>query len=147
MEKSYLKILWNFRNAALLLAVICAISFNLIKTYEELSSFSLKRSSNPYIFIGSQFEGLRGTLKNTRKIGYLTDQSLDNKIAAAKFAQAQYILAPTILDFANTDLPFVIVDFKNPLNGMKKTYELNLAPIQRSSTGIILAKNPKVQQP
>ena len=147
MKKIHLNILWDFRNVILLLVMSCAITCNLIKTYEEFRSFNRKRALQPYVFIGSQFEGLRGILKNTPKIGYYTDKSLDDRITAAKFAQAQYILTPTILDLNSINLPFVIVDYEDPRAGMKKIYELGMIPLQQSSTGIILAKNPKIQQP
>jgi len=143
MVYDILQNLWKKRNAVLVLAAACVLVLNLLGTYTELSAFAKKRKAQPYRFLGKQFEKLQEVLDNVPQIGYDTDTSLDNVLTAATFAQAQYTLAPTLLKLNTLDLPFVIFDYKNPKQALKKINAEGLKAIRISSSGIILARNPK----
>lgn len=139
------KILWKYRNALLVGAILSALVFNLFKTQKKFQSFAVKARTKPFIFIGTQFEGLKDPLHGLQKVGYYTDRSLDERFAAAQFAQAQYVLAPVILDLNNIDHPLVIFDFKNKNKSVQNILELEMIPVSISPSGIILAENPKFQ--
>lgn len=143
MIMSNLKNLWKHRNTVLIAALLAALSFNLFNTQKKLKFLIEKSKTKPFIFIGAQFKGLTDSLEGLEKIGYYTDRSLDEKFAAAQFAQAQYMLIPTILDLNNTNYPFVIFDFIDKSESIENIKQLNMIPVSISPSGIILAKNPK----
>ena len=94
-------------------------------------------------FLGDQFRGLEDILKGQRIVGYYTDKNMDDTLSIAQFEQAQYILAPIILDLNHTDSPFVIFDCTSPQIALNKIKELGFNPVKANNTGIILTINPK----
>ena len=101
------------------------------------------RQQIPYIFHGIKFSGLKEILGNTEYIGYYTDKDLDNTQDAMQFAQAQYVLAPTILDFNNTNHQFILFDCSSETVALNKIQEIKAIPIRKNQFGIILARNPE----
>jgi len=69
---------------------------------------------------------------------------MDNKKDAMQFAQAQYKLAPIILDLNNIDHKYIIFDCSNLNTAKEKIKELRLTPIRQNQFGIILTRNPNI---
>ena len=90
-----------------------------------------------------QFIPLQNIFKNIPRAGYYTDKNLEHPLAIAQYEQAQYVLAPTVLELGNTQLPLIIVDCTTPQIALEKIKKLKLTPISASPSGIILAVNPK----
>ena len=80
-------------------------------------------------------------------IGYYTDKNIDETLAIAQFEQAQYLLAPTILDLNNTSTPLIIFDCSDPKIAMTKIQELGLTALSANNYGIVLAYNPHAGAP
>jgi hypothetical protein len=99
----------------------------------------------PYIFMGIQFSGLKDILKNISHMGYYTDKDMDNRADALQFAQAQYTLAPIILDFNNTNYEYILFDCSKEEIAFKKMVETGAVPIRKNQFGIILARNLKAK--
>ena len=97
--------------------------------------------------LAAQFSGLQPVFAHVPRAGYYSDKNMDWPLAIAQFEQAQYRLAPTVLELNNTNLPIVIFDCTSPAIAMAKIKELGLVPVSASNTGIILALNPKGAQP
>lgn len=97
----------------------------------------------PLHALSEQFTGLQGAFKNVPRAGYYSDKNMDIPVAIAQFEQAQFVLAPTVLELNNTNLPLIIFDCTSAQVALDKIKELKLTPISASSTGIILAINPK----
>ena len=133
------------RNIFLLLSSIVLI-LHLPATKTEIEKMLAKRKLAPYIFVGFKFSGLKDILKNEDYIGYYTDKSMDKRLDAAQFAQAQYVLAPTILDINNTNHKYILFDCSAPLVAIEKIKKLGLTSIRKNQFGIILTKNPRIQQ-
>jgi hypothetical protein len=95
--------------------------------------------------LGDQFKGLETLLSNQRTIGYYTDKNMDNALAVAQFEQAQYLLAPTVLDFNHTQYSFTIFDCTSPQVALEKIKALGLKPVKANNFGIILAVNPSAE--
>ena len=136
----------NVKNAALgLLALSAAVST------VELAGRSLNHylhpSPAPLHSLAAQFIGLQKVFAGVSRAGYYTDKNLDFPIAIAQFEQAQYVLAPTVLELNNTSLPLVIFDCTTPAIALAKIKELNLTPVSASNTGIILAMSPSLTLP
>ena len=126
--------------------LVCAlliIVFNAVTLYKKTSQLGQIRQQIPFLFLGNKFLGLKEILKNPKYLGYYTDNNLDENKAAMQFAQAQYILAPIILDLNNTDHPFVLFDCSREEIAMQKIKEAGLVPIKRNQFGIILAGHLK----
>lgn len=99
-------------------------------------------STMPLHSLSAQFEGLQKVFANVPRAGYYSDKNMDIPIAIAQFEQAQFMLAPTVLELNNTSYPLIIFDCTTPQIALAKIKELKLTPISASNTGIILAANP-----
>ena len=78
--------------------------------------------------------------KDVKYVGYYTDRNLEESPAAAKFAQAQYILVPAILDLNKTDHEFILFDCSREEIARRKIEEIKALPLKRNKFGIILAR-------
>jgi hypothetical protein len=125
-------------------AFLCCliIGLNLFSFSQEVMETLRVRKTYPYFFHGLQFSGLNHILKGQRRIGYYTDRNIDDLPNALKFSQAQYILAPIMLDLNNTDCEFIIFDCSSPLVAINKIKALKVVPLQINPFGIILARHP-----
>ena len=119
---------------------------NMLALYKEIRIVGRIRRAIPYTFIGNKFLGLSSVLKDVKRIGYYTDKSLDVNQNAMQFAQAQYILAPIILDLNNTNYPFVLFDCSQRTVALEKIREAGLIPVKENQFGIILARNLKTEK-
>jgi hypothetical protein len=127
------------RNAFLILLGAC-ILVNSFQLGVRILSHSQQQSG----FLGDQFAPLLPVFANVRKAGYYTDKDLNDARAIAQFEQAQYVLAPTVLDLNNTNHPLVILDCSSPQAAKQKLEELGLKAISMSNSGIVLAVNPQL---
>ena len=99
------------------------------------------RTSVPLHSLGFQFMGLEDVFKGIRSVGYYTDKDLNNALAIAQFEQAQYMLAPTVLDLNQTQYHWVIFDCTSPQVAMGVIKRLGFTPAKMRN-GIIVAFNP-----
>jgi len=94
---------------------------------------------------GYQFIGLADVFKNIHHVGYFTDKDLSvnstDSQAIAQYEQAQYMLAPTVLDINQTQYHWVIFDCTNPLVAIEAIKKLGFTPV-KAHNGIILTYNP-----
>lgn len=116
--------------------------FNLYTLAKETVKNTQLRQRHPYTFRGDWFRGIEKITQNTPYIGYYTDKSLDDNRAAMQFAQAQLVLAPSILDLNNTNHEFIIFDCSSPVVALNKIKEIGAKALKGNQYGIILAHNP-----
>ena len=126
---------------------LAIILYNTAALYKEIRLLGQIRRQIPYIFMGNKFLGLNTVLKSMKYVGYYTDKNLDENKPALQFAQAQYILAPIILDLNNTHHPFVLFDCSSEEVALQKIKENGLTPIKRNQFGIILARHLENNRP
>ena len=122
-------------------AVLVACAFNLVQDYAQAIGQLNDTKSVPLHSLGFQFLGLDKIFKGVRTVGYYTDKDLDNPLAVAQFEQAQYMLAPTVLDLNGTQHRWVIFDCTNPKTALTVIQFLGFVPL-KINHGIILARNP-----
>jgi len=103
--------------------------------------------ARPIAFGGLAYAGLHDILRNETHIGYITDLSMDDDRNLAEFEQAQYMLAPAILEWNKSNTRFLIVNCSNDAAAFQKLKDLGAAPLKRNQFGIILAQNPGFYQP
>ena len=113
---------------------------NIFKLSQEIQKTYRLRKVIPFSFLGFKFAGIEKLFRHVKYLGYYTDKDLvHDNIAAAQFAQAQYVLAPTILDPTSTQHTFVIFDCTNEAVAQSKIKELGFTPLKSNKFGIILA--------
>ena len=136
----------NKRNIVLSLFA-CSALFSLmglvVRTFTQITN----PSKTPLHSLSAQFQGLEKVFAHLPRAGYYSDKNMEIPLAIAQFEQAQYVLAPTVLQLNNTSLPLVIFDCTSPAVAMAKIKELKFVPISASNTGIILAANPQGANP
>lgn len=132
-----MRILKNIFFACLILGT----GFNLLTAYIQATSQLRDRTTIPLHSLGFQFLGLENVFKDVRTVGYYTDKDLNIPLAIAQFEQAQYMLAPTVLDLNHTQYHWVIFDCTSPQVAIDNIKRLGLTPL-KAHNGIILAYNP-----
>ena len=123
------------------ICLILAAAFNLLTSYGQAIFQLQDRTTIPLHSLGFQFMGLEKVFKDVRTVGYYTDKDLDSPLAIAQFEQAQYMLAPTVLDLNHTEYHWIILDCTSPQVAMETIKRLGLTPL-KTRNGIILAFNP-----
>ena len=123
--------------------VIVLILLNSLDLLKETVIIREFKKSLPFRFLGLKFAGLESVFRDIPYIGYYTDKDLNEKQNAAQFAQAQYILAPAILDLNNTNHEFILFDCTAEDKALKKIKEIHAVPIKKNDFGIILARKIK----
>ncbi|GEM_PF-2250788 len=93
----------------------------------------------PVRFAGIKFSGLENILKQETHVGYITDLNLKETAPLAEYEQAQYVLAPTILDVNNPDHRFLIVNCSSDASAFSKLKDIGARPLTRNNFGVILA--------
>jgi hypothetical protein len=135
---------WRAPQILFIFLASATVLFNTTKLYKEIKKTQATRANIPYVFTGVKFTGLKSVLNHAEYIGYYTDKDLDNRQDAAQFAQAQYILAPIILDLNNTDHEYILFDCSSLAVTLDKIQELGILPMRRNQFGIVLARNPQI---
>ena len=126
---------------AVLVACLPVLLFSILNLVHEINRILLiKRKFAPHQQMGVRFEGLEKDFKGTEIGGYYTDKDLDKDENARQFAQAQYLLAPTLLDINNTSVPLIIFDCSSDAVALKKIVEIGAVPVKKNGFGVILAR-------
>jgi hypothetical protein len=112
------------------------VAVNLVQLVPELIR------ERPIVFAGIKFAGLGDVLKNETRVGYITDLTIEDSGNLAEYSQAQYMLAPVILELNNAQTPFLIVNCSSDAVAFEKLKSLGLQPLKRNQFGVILARNP-----
>jgi len=124
------------------ICLVLVAGFNLYRAYTQAINQLQDRTSIPLHSLGFQFMGLENVFKGVRTVGYYTDKDLSNSLAIAQFEQAQYMLAPTVLDLnPSTQYHWVIVDCTSLQAAKEAIQRMGLTPL-KFNHGIILAFNP-----
>jgi hypothetical protein len=126
----------NLKTIFLFLCLIL-IFFNTCQLIQTLAP------NRPIAFSGMKFAGLNDVLKNETQIGYVTDLDANDSQNLAEFEQAQYMLAPAILEWNNTATRLLIVNCSSDATAIEKLIKLGAQPLKRNQFGIILAQNPR----
>ena len=126
---------------SLILAVF--ITFNSFHLFLETKKVCLARQRVPFYFYGSKFKGLNQFLQETTVLGFYTDKNLADKNHAAQYAQAQYALAPLILDLDYSKHAYILFDCTSEDVAMKTIQKMGLVPLKRNQLGVVLAKKKK----
>jgi len=129
------------RRAIFFLALVSlAVLIGAVNTVRELITLSEQRAARPYFFGGEQFAPIKPAIKNERAIGFMTDRDINKDTVSMRFTQAQFTLAPTILDLNNPEHRFLILDFEDRQKAFAAAKQANARPLKISPEGIIFAE-------
>jgi len=123
-----------------IIAIIALIAFNSFNLFKKIKKERAIRKAYHYFFYGTKFSGLKDVFKEVEFIGYYTDKDLDNNRNAAQFSQAQYELAPAILDLDYKKHTFILFDCSSEKVALDQINKIGAIPIKKNDFGIILAK-------
>ena len=123
-----------------------SIVFNLYMLSAQILQHQKQAGAFQLHNLGDQFKEIAPLFSKIPKVGYYTDKNTELPLVIAQFEQAQYHLAPTVLDLNHTNYPLVIFDCTLPAIALTKIQELGMQPIKANKFGIILATNPRFSE-
>ncbi len=126
-----------------LIVLIAVALWNLSQAFGQALGRVQDRTTIPLHSFVQQFEGLRGLFTGLHYAGYFTDKNIDEPLTIAKFEQAQYALAPTVVVLNDTSSPLVIFDCTSQQNALDKMNALHLHLVTTNNAGLLLAIDPK----
>ena len=129
-----------FSQTAFLTLLVLVILINLQPLCVELDKVYHNRKILPYNLVGYKFLGLEEFIGDETFVGYYTNENMDDKNPQKMFAQAQYVLAPTVLDFGNFNHRYIIFACSSQEEALRKMNEIDAEPLVRNQYNIILAK-------
>ncbi len=134
-------------NPSRLFAVIILIALlcNSFELFKDIETTRQARKKMPFIFQGFLFSGLEKFLPKVPSVGYFSDKDLDDSGDAARFAQAQYVLAPIVLDLDYQNHEWIIFDCTNESKAFEAMKLIGASPVKRNQFGIILARRIPVK--
>lgn len=97
-----------YRSICVILLAVGCLSLN-VYSFTTHTFSALQRSHLPYYEPGYQFLEFRPFLKDVSTIGYMTEKDLSREGNDGVYLQAQYFLAPAIVELTH-DKQFVILD-------------------------------------
>ncbi|OGX08946.1 MAG: hypothetical protein A2Z88_07585 [Omnitrophica WOR_2 bacterium GWA2_47_8] len=99
-----------------------------------------KGKTSPVQEPGYEFTELKLKLKDTGRVGFITDKDMSPEGNDGKFLEAQYILAPMVLELGNSANRFTIVDSSNLTRGLAMAENIGAVPVHVTPYGKILAE-------
>ena len=143
--------LLEFAGMTMRKSFLVCIFLSLLISLSQLTVRAIMQYAHPAAMplhsLAAQFTGLQSTLAHIPRAGYYTDKNMELPLAIAQFEQAQYVLAPTVLELNNTALPLVIFDCTSPAIALAKIKTLGFQPVSANDSGIVLALNPNGAKP
>ncbi len=130
------------RLSAPIIALIFACGIALVGIVQSYSqSLDLYKTRDALLMhkLGEPFAVFNPALKNVRIIGYFSDKNMDIPLALAQYQQAQFTLAPTILELNSLNHPIVIFDSTTPQKSIDLMKANGFKPIAATATGAFLA--------
>ncbi len=123
------------------LGVILIIILNIHQLLKEETLFHQISSYKTFSsIIGAHFQDIKPLLQGVEYVGYYTNRNLSIPKNNKRYSQAQFVLAPTILDTNNLNHSFVILDCTDKSIVEKKLRQLQAIPIKINQYGIIVAE-------
>ncbi len=117
---------------------------NLIQSTTQLVNLYPRKQPKAFNFAGKKFEGIEPILTGNKYVAYYTDQNLEAPGPLMELQQAQYTLAPVILDPGSLDHRYIIINCANIPKAIIRMKEIGARPVKANNQGIILAERPQV---
>jgi hypothetical protein len=140
---------------ALFLSLLClAIPAGMVPSALDLNKYWTLRRAIPFTFYGDAFAGLNQVLAGEKYLGYYTDKDIQDPKYSAQFEQAQFSLAPLILELTDVSLlksmggrvdhptqhRFILFDCRDEKECWRTLAEIKARPLKRNTLGAVLAQ-------
>ena len=135
--KLFSKNLINSKNIILFLS-LSILTYNLFFLSAGII-LQLKRNNLRSLEPGLQYSDFKEGLAGVRRAGFVTNKDLSPEKNDGEFLQAQYILAPTVLELNASKNKYNILDCTSKTHILYALKSLNAAPVQINKYGKILA--------
>lgn len=113
---------------------------NSIVLWQELRRINGFKKAIDHQNIGYKFAGLGEVTKDVQYIGYFTDGDIKKKYYERMLTQAQFRIAPTIIDYNNPSHEFMLLVYSNKALAHMKLKEIGAEPLLENQYGIIYAR-------
>ncbi len=123
-----------------LTALALSVSWNFFALLNHQHQQVALRAKVPFYFQGLKFGGLEDIFQDVTAVGYFSDMNITEPAAAAQYAQAQYVLAPIILDLDYAQHEYILTNCRDPRKALAKMQELGTVPLRRNQFDIMLFK-------
>jgi hypothetical protein len=140
---SYPKSFTQTTQSLFIITLLLLTLMNAFVFKEEVKRINTFKSVLPHQTIGYKFNGLIPFVKGIEYVGYYTDDSSSKNETAKQYAHAQYILAPTILDYGNLEHKHILLVCSKEAIAWKKMQELGAVPLSRNKYGMILVEKKR----
>ena len=125
----------------ILFVTIAVIGLNLV--YVAINVLSKLQNPAHYLQPGAQFADFKEKIKGEQIVGYMTNRDSSPEKNDQEFLMAQYMLAPTVLDFNNSNHKFLILDYTSPIFLAYEIKEINARRVYDNKFDKVLAvRNP-----
>ena len=123
----------------ILFASACILGVNGFYLYAHTQT---RLHSEDFSFVehGWQFADFRDKLKGISTIGFLTNKDMSPEKNDGEFLQAQYILAPTVLELNNKTHSLQLMDYTDQIFVFYMLKELNAVVIHDNGFNKVLCK-------
>ncbi|MCA9400637.1 MAG: hypothetical protein KC713_03350 [Candidatus Omnitrophica bacterium] len=126
------------RKTLITIAAVVLIPFNLFYMYVYIMK-NLSQLDPMFAQPGFQFANFQEELKGVKRVGFLTNKNITREDNDGHYLQAQFILAPTILELNNNNHEFLILDYTHQYFVFYMIKTLNLKPIDDTGYMKVLA--------
>jgi len=110
-----------------------------VQTTWELVKVTGLRQQHPFVFGGDAFTGVKDIIQGEKYVSYITDKNLNIDKNIAEFSQAQFSLAPVILDLNNPNHRFLLINCESKPHAQAVLKYYKAQPLRQSNLGVILA--------
>ena len=118
------------RKLEVIVILLTSIMVTVNLFYLVLNAVIRLKDKNTYLYEpGYQFTGIKSRILGIKKVGYLTNRNMSSEKNDPEFLQAQYMLAPTILDLNNAEHKFIILDYTDLKYMYYQMKTLNAMPL------------------
>jgi len=129
------KTLFNKQSIILTLSILLIISNTFFLGVNTISRYT--KNVIPFE-PGFQFFHIKEKLGQLKQIGYLTNKDMTREHNDGIYLQAQYFLAPTILDLNNSKYRLLIMDYPNKTFLVYMLRKLRYVPMSENGYGQVL---------
>ncbi len=125
--------------------VICLLAmtvYNCFALYQENKKIAAMKKLIPHQIIGHKLVGLENYTKRVSVMGYFTDAPEEDEASAKLFSYAQFLVAPTILDYNNVNHEYILFVCNNPEITKIIMTKIGAEPFKENEFGMVLARRP-----
>ena len=121
--------------------LICGtIFFNLLELPLIFKNFIQYRPLIAQYPIGAKFIPFKDIFPHTQFVSYVSDSNVHSAIGNKEFTQAQYALAPIVLDGESTNHLYILINCSSQQKAFEELIKIKATPLKTNNRGLIAAQ-------